>query len=185
MSADQQGNLTSWLDLGGRTLVVFSEYLVGDYYGTSGEAWTTAVSIPLFNSYIPLQGAETDPYQWSATNGDGDLGESNFMLSGTSTVSAAFAALTWADTEATTDDTVAVLNPATGTDTLATVQSDPLETNTMNITTALAVGKKLTGALKTSTAVYVGFPLEDIVPSGAATQQAFFNGVVQTYAGVP
>jgi hypothetical protein len=185
VSTDQQEILTAWLDSGGKTLIVFSEFWIADSYQSDGAAWTTAASVPFFLSYVPLQGAEPDPYVWSAANGDVDMEQTNFTVNGSTTVSPGFGGFTWDEIETGTSDTVSVVNPATGTDTLATVQSDPLETGNMNITTPVAAGKKKIGAAKTSTAVYVGIPVEDMISGGSfSTQQTFFNGIVLTYAGV-
>jgi hypothetical protein len=189
ISTSQETILANWLHGGGKTLVIVSEYLI---YVNLGNSWTTAPTDPIFATYLPLNGGEDDPYLYPEDIGSGDndltQGDSaTFTFTGTSTVSSAFGSLSFSVGPATlvSSYTAGAVNPKTGVDILATVQSDPNETGTKNITTPVVIGKKGAGST-TSNVVYVGVePLSFQALTGQGTAQEFVNGILQSYAGLP
>jgi hypothetical protein len=192
LSADQETNLTGWLDLGGKRLVIISEYLIGQELGGQG-TWTGPFTDPLFTGYLPLAGGVENPYSCPGPTSCTPLA-APFGVAGSSIVSSVFGMSAYEVAAATAPllshngITATALNPpATGTDTVATIDASPQSSGLANSALAVAVGARNVGLKGTSTVVYVGFPPEAIVAgsagSGLGNGEELFTGVL-TYAGI-
>jgi hypothetical protein len=175
LSSSQETTLGNWLDLGNKTLIIFSENLLYDL----GPDWADTNGDSFVSTYLGLTGGEADV---SLANGDSLDQDMSYIATGVSTISA-FSGLSFAidanggniTNISTTADAV---NPATGTDTLLTVQADPLGTGT-NTTTGVASGH----TKGTSKIIYVGIPLEAVHGAPTNTSAQLFHACLK-YAGL-
>ncbi len=173
LSDVQEAILADWLDQGGHTLLMFSEDLV--YDRKMGDWDTTAETDDFLANYIGAMG-DAD---------DGDLNHVTYTASGvagTAFASESFKVVKDSPIPSTGD----IINPTTGANPpvkLVTVMSDPDGTGTP-IATAIAVGRKNVGAAGTSTIVYVGMPIEDILMTTGNNSAADFFHATLVYAGL-
>ena len=80
--------------------------------------------------------------------------------------------------------TADVINPATGTDTLVTVVENPAAQLTAATAVPAVVGCKHVGAAGTSTVVYVGMPIEDVLKTTNNNTAADFFHAALVYTGI-
>ena len=80
--------------------------------------------------------------------------------------------------------TADVVNPASGTDALVMVTENPDQALTAATSVPAAVGRKRVGAAGTSTVVYVGIPLEDVLMTTGNNSAADFFHATLVYAGI-
>jgi hypothetical protein len=170
LSSAQETTLGNWLDLGNKTLIIFSENLMFDlpldWNATNGDTFAA--------NYLGLTGGEFD-----VDTADGyDLANVSYVATGVSTVPA-FSGLSFAiDADSQIASTADAVNPAGGTQALLTVQADPLDTGT-NSTTAVASGH----TKGTSKIIYVGIPIEDVHGTPTNTAPQLFHACLK-YAGL-
>jgi hypothetical protein len=171
LSSSQETTLGNWLDLGNKTLIIFSENLLFDL----GPDWTDTNGDTFVATYLGLTGGEADVELASGDSLDQDI---SFIATGVSTVPA-FSGLSFAiDADLNITTTADAVNPAAGTDTLLTVQADPLATGT-NTTTGVASGH----TKGTSKIIYVGIPIEAIHGAPTNTSAQLFHACLK-YAGL-
>jgi hypothetical protein len=171
LSSSQETTLGNWLDLGNKTLIIFSENLLFDL----GPDWTDTNGDMFVATYLGLTGGEADIELASGDSLDQDI---SFVATGASTVPA-FSGLSFAiDADLNVTTTADAVNPAAGTDTLLTVQADPLATGT-NTTTGVASGH----TKGTSKIIYVGLPIEAIHGAPTNTSAQLFHACLK-YAGL-
>lgn len=169
ITSAQETALEDWLDVGGKTLLIFSSEMLGNlnYGGWAGPPSDTFVS-----GYIGAIGGDFDPH--SVTYSGGGIicdGANSFVVSGIATTALAGQAFQVVKGTATAvDDTMcaSVLNPAAGTTTLATLPTqDP--SSATQLTDAPAAIVTLNSAAGTgatrSKVVYVGFEVGDLSPN--------------------
>ncbi len=174
LSAAQQAILEAWLDQGGHTLLLFSQNL---YYDLGIGSWdgSTPETNAFLASYVGAIGGAADGVE---------VHNATYLVTGAA--GTAFAAKSFdVIADSPLNSTGDVINPATGTDTLATVSEDPNSTLGSPIACAIAVGHNTAGALHTSTVVYVGAPIENVTVTGSTTNSAaqFFHAAL-VYAGI-
>jgi hypothetical protein len=171
LSPTQEAILTSWLDQGGHTLLMFSENLIYDI-GIGG--WLTTETDGFLAGYV---GAKGDAADGDAVN--------HVTYTATGVTGTAFAGdLFQVIKDSPIDSTADVINPTTGTDALVTVMEDPAGALGNPAAVPVAVGRKNVGTKGTSQVVYIGMPLEDIVQTtGNKTGADFFHAVLR-YAGL-
>jgi hypothetical protein len=192
MTTAQETALISWLNEGGKTLAIFSEYLVYDVIMPGNQNWTGTPTDTLFSTYIGASGEYFDPDVYVGPP-DGGMDTQLTSLSpyfnvvGAGTLNMTNYNVIVASCNPQLVDThVSIINPNTGMlagagiDTLATMQADPNMTGA-NLTAPVALGHKnftATGGGK-STVVFVGFPAEDINPTTTKgmTTMDFFEGL--------
>jgi hypothetical protein len=171
LSSSQETTLGNWLDLGNKTLIIFSENLLFDL----GPDWTDTNGDGFVATYLGLSGGEADVQLASGYSLDQDI---SFTATGVSSVPA-FSGLSFAiDGNLNIATTADAVNPASGTDTLLTVQADPLATGT-NTTTGVASGH----TKGTSKIIYVGIPIEAIHGAPTNTAAQLFHACLK-YAGL-
>jgi hypothetical protein len=171
LSSSQETTLGDWLDLGNKTLIIFSENLLFDL----GPDWTDTNGDTFVATYLGLTGGEADVELASGDSLDQDI---SFIATGVSTVPA-FSGLSFAiDANLNITTTADAVNPAAGTDTLLTVQADPLATGT-NTTTGVASGH----TKGTSKIIYVGIPIEAIHGAPTNTSAQLLHACLK-YAGL-
>ncbi len=173
LSDVQEAILADWLDQGGHTLLMFSQDLVYDRH--QGDWDTTAETDDFLATYIGAMG-DAD---------DGDLDHVTYTatgVTGTPFAGESFHVIKDSPIPSTGD----VINPTTGTNPpvpLVTVMTDPDSTGTP-IAAAIAVGRKKVGLAGTSTLVYVGMPIEDVLmTTGNNSNTQFFHAAL-VYAGL-
>ncbi len=170
MSASQEAILEGWLDAGNRTLLVFSENLIYD----NGEThWNEGEPDEFLASYVGAAG-DAD---------DGDLDHVTYTATGaagTAFAGEAFHVIQDSPIASTAD----VINPATGTDTLVTVVENPASQLTAATVVPAVVGRKHVGAAGTSTVVYVGIPIEDVLKTTNNNTAADFFHAALVYTGI-
>jgi hypothetical protein len=175
MSPAQQAILESWLNLGGKTLLVFSQNLV---YDIGDGSWGNGTETNAFlANYVGAVGS----------GDDGDLDHATYSVTGTA--GTAFAGELFnvvMDSQIlSSGDTI---NPAAGTDVLATVPSNPHLELTAKIAAPIIVGRKHVGGTTatngTSTVVYVGFPIEDVLVTTNNNSGADVFDATLAYAGL-
>lgn len=171
LSASQETTLGNWLDLGNKTLIIFSENLLFDL----APNWTNTNGDTFLSTYLGLTGGEADVELASGDSLDQDI---SFVATGAPTVPA-FSGLSFAiDANAHLATTADAVNPAIGTDALLTVQADPLVTGT-NTTTAVASGH----TKGTSKIIYIGIPIEAVHGIPTNTSAQLFHACLK-YAGL-
>jgi hypothetical protein len=175
ISPAQQAILESWLGLGGKTLLVFSQNLAYDF---GADGWQNATETNTFlANYV---GAVGD-------GDDGDLDHATYNVTGAAgTVFAGEVFNVVMDSQIpSSGDTI---NPAAGTDVLATTVSNPHSELAAPIAAPIAVGRKHVGGTTstngTSTVVYVGFPIEDVLKTVNNDSAADFFDATLSYAGL-
>lgn len=178
VSAAQEAILTSWLDLGGKTLFLYTTNLVYDRAASGGTCnWVGPETDNLLANYV---GALSDASDMGTAEGT-SLNHASFTVTG----QAGFAGEQWSIAANTPiGDSADGINPAAGVTVLATAVADPTCSNgaVPDIAVPVATGQKNVGAKGTSTVVFVGFTLEDVTDL-AFTRADFFNGAL-TYAGL-
>jgi hypothetical protein len=170
MSPTQEAILQGWLDAGGHTLLVFSENLI---YDNGVTTWIDPESDEFLADYV---GAASDAE-------DGDLDHVSYTATGaagTPFAGEAFHVIKDSPIGSSAD----VISPATGTDTLATVVENPDQQLPAATAVPAVVGRKLVGAAGTSTVVYVGIPIENVLMTTANNSPTDFFHAVLVYAGI-
>ena len=170
ISSDQQQTLEQWLDMGGKRLVIFSENMAANLGGT----WTTEGNAFL-GTYVGATGSASDVYSYVREDFLYDLTYVVTGGAGTPFASKTFSVAKGTPIASTAD----VINPASGTTTLATVSVNPAFAGVGDYATPVAVGH----TKGTSTIVYVGLPIEDIAAPPMNTQQDFFHATL-VYLGI-
>jgi hypothetical protein len=171
MSSAQEAILSSWLDVGGHTLLIFSEYL---FYDNGNGDWTTPETDAFLTSYVGAAGDATD----------GDLVD-NITYTATGAAATAFAGESFhVIDDSAIASTAAVVNPASGTDSLVTVTENPDQALATATAVPATVGRKHVGAAGTSTVIYVGIPLEDVLMTTGNNSAADFFHAALVYAGI-
>ena len=177
-TADQELDLESLLDAGGKTVILFDEQLMWE---DSDSDWTSIdPSHTLTATYLGAAGAMSSVHDAAGT----DLSEAT-SFTATGQTGTPFAGLTFTVSKSTKINSyVNDINPATTsqTDVLVTVQADPTGAGT-NIAVPVVVGRKNVGAKATSTIIWVGMPAENIHGAPANTAQQFFHAIM-VYAGL-
>jgi hypothetical protein len=170
MSPAQETILSSWLDAGGHTLLIFSEYL---FYDNGVGDWVT----PETDTFLATDvGAAGDAV-------DGDLNDLNYTASGLTGTAFAGESFNVAK-DYRIASTADVVNPAAGTDALVTVTENPDGALAAAQAVPAVVGRKHVGANGTSTVVYVGIPLEDVLMTTGNSSAADFFHATLVYAGI-
>jgi hypothetical protein len=187
VSPSQKAALTEWLDQGGKTLLLFSEYLVDRGVGDTSASWTVPPTDPLLQVYLGVEGGVGDPDYRAPYDLNFYVPMDSmvyYLVYGTGAVSASFGTEKWeiAPRSGFTLN-VDIVNPGSGIDTLASTPSAP--TALANFEAAVAIGNRGAGATASSTAVYVGLPLECVSSDlgGVGSAQLFFDGLLD-YAGI-
>ena len=148
ISVNDEIQLKAWLDMGGKTLIIFSDEYIYDLGVTWDDVDTTH---DLFDHYIGgVGGEEATALNSTATS-----------VTGTGPA-ASVGAFTVGQPPDGINTFWNIVKPATGTDTLFTVSFDPTSSGTPS-PTPVAVGRKNVGTAGTSKVVYVGFAVENIV----------------------
>jgi hypothetical protein len=170
MSSAQQTTLENWLDVGNKTLIIFSENLM---FNLSLD-WTDTHSNTFAATYLGLLGAQSD-----VDTAGGNLDDVNYTAIGNTGVPA-FNGLSFAiDSDTNLDITTAdAVNPATGTDTLLTAPADPTGTGTDSPTPVASGHTK-----GTSKVIYVGIPIESVHGAPTNTSAQLFHACLK-YAGL-
>jgi len=173
MSPAQEAILSSWLDAGGHTLLIFSQDLIAD--NGIGD-WVTPESAATDAFLADDIGAAGDAE-------DGDLNDVTYTAAGVA--GTAFAGESFhVVKDAAIASTADVINPASGTDALVTVTENPDGALTSAQAVPAVVGRKHVGAKGTSTVVYVGIPLEDVLMTTGNNSAADFFHATLVYAGI-
>jgi hypothetical protein len=174
-SADQQGTVEQWLDLGHKTLLIFSENLLAEL--GAGGGWMTPNDNAFLSAYLGAAG-------WAA-NGDADVAGTGAVSLRGQTYAVEGAAGTplagmhfeiFGNTPL--DSTADLVNPGPGTTVLATTQADPSHTGS-NSAIPIAVSR----SVGTSTIIYVGMPVENIDGAPGGTSAELVHGILQ-FAGL-
>jgi hypothetical protein len=170
MSPSQEAILEGWLDAGNRTLLIFSENLV---YDNGNGYWNEGEPDEFLATYLGAAGDAAD----------GDLDHVSYTATGatgTAFAGEAFHVIMDSPIASTAD----VINPATGTDTLVTVVENPAAQLTAATAVPAVVGCKHVGAAGTSTVVYVGMPIEDVLKTTNNNTAADFFHAALVYTGI-
>jgi hypothetical protein len=171
ISPGQEAILQSWLDAGNHTLLLFSENL---FYDLGKGDWVTPEDDTFLAGYVGAAGDAHD---------DAALDEMTYYATGT--VSTAFAGeLFQVIKDSPITNTGDVVNPATGTDVLATVVDNPNGQLAAAGAVPIAVGRKHVGTAGTSTVVYVGMPIENVLKTTGNNSPADFFHAALVYAGL-
>ena len=172
VSPEQLQILTTWLDLGGKTLILYTCNLIYDI-GTKN--WNGPETNTFLTNYLGVVGDAAD----MSSDVNGSLNHGSYTLTG----AGPFTGDTWSIAANTPiSDTADGVNVSAGTDILATVQADPDSAGSDIANVPVVVGRKNVGAKGTSTVVFVGTTIEDITPL-VYTNADIFNGLL-TYAGI-
>jgi hypothetical protein len=170
ISPTQEAILEGWLDAGGHTLLVFAENLI---YDDGVTTWIDPETDEFLANYV---GAASDAE-------DNDLNHVTYTATGaagTPFAGEAFHVIKDSPIGSSAD----VISPTTGTDTLATVVENPDEQLPAATTVAAVVGRKHVGAAGTSTVVYVGIPIENVLMTTGNNSATDFFHAVLVYAGL-
>lgn len=158
--------LRQWLDLGNRKLILLSENYVGYQVRL---AWDMVrPDKPLAADYFGvLGGAENDSavttgtgYGFSGVAGQTTAGMSIRLPMGVS------------------ETNLSLINPKPGTQPLLTVRADPDGTVERDI--AMATVRRNVGDAGTSTALYVGFALVDVLPTDGGSRESAFQAFLDS-----
>ena len=165
----QQAILEAWLDEGNHTLLIFSQNLVYDLRLTD---WTGPETNSFLANYVGALGSAND-------------GEAvhNITYNVTGAAGTPFANQTYQVVmDSPLNSTGDVINPATGTDTLATVVENPDNILAAPAPVAIIVGRKSVGTAHTSKVVYAGMPIENVLMTTGhnSAQQLFHAALVYT-----
>jgi hypothetical protein len=171
VTAAQQASLEAWLDQGNHTLLIFSQNLVYDLRLTD---WNGPETNTFLASYVGALGSANDG------NAVHNITYDVTGSTGTPFASESFQVVMDSPLNSTGD----VINPATGTDTLATVVENPDNVLDTPAPVAIIVGRKSVGAAHTSKVVYAGMPLENVLmTTGNNTAQQLFHAAL-VYTGL-
>jgi hypothetical protein len=174
-SGDEQGTVEQWLDLGHRTLLIFSENLLAEL-GAGGE-WMTPNDNVFLSAYLGAAG-------WAA-DGDADVAGTGALSLRGRTYPVEGAAGTplggmhfeiFGNTPL--DSTADLVNPGPGTTVLATTEADPGHIGSNSATPVVV--SRLVG---TSTVIYVGMPIENIDGAPGNSSAELVHGILQ-FAGL-
>jgi hypothetical protein len=168
----QQAILEAWLDQGNHTLLIFSQNMVYDL--RVGDWNSTPETNTFLTNYVGAIGSSDD--------GDAVHNATYNVMGATGTAFAGeiFQVIMDSPLNSTGD----VINPATGTDTLATVVENPDNVLAAPAPVAIIVGRKSVGAAHSSTVVYAGMPIENVLMTvGNDTAQQLFHAAL-VYTGL-
>lgn len=171
-SPDEQSAVEQWLDLGGKTLLFFSENLLADI-GAGGD-WMTPNDDAFLGSYLGAAG-------WAA-DGDTDVAGAGPLslkgriytvdgAAGTPLAGMHFEVFGNTPLESTAD----LVNPGAGTVVLATTDADPAGSGS-NSATPVIVRR----SVGTSTIIYAGMPVENIDGAPGNTSTELVHGILQS-----
>ena len=175
VSPAQQAILEAWLDQGNHTLLIFSQNMVYDL--RVGDWNTTPETNTFLANYVGATGSSNDgnalhnaTYNVTGATGTPFAGEMFQVIM-----------------DSPLNSTGDVINPATGTDTLATVVENPDNVLDAPVPVAIVVGRKSVGAAHSSTVVYAGMPIENILMTvgNNNAQQLFHAALVYTGLKTP
>jgi hypothetical protein len=170
MSPAQEAILEAWLDGGHKTLLIFSQNLI---YDNGNTHWTEVETDEFLANYVGANGDAED----------GDLDHVSY--SGTGVAGTAFAGQSFhVIKDSPISSTGDVVNPKTGTDSLVTVVENPDGQLTAATAVPAVVGRKQVGAAGTSTVVYVGIPIEDVLKTTGNNSAADFFHSTLVYSGL-
>jgi len=174
MTAAQQATLEAWLDQGNHTLLIFSQNLVADLRLTD---WTGPETNSFLANYIGAVGSSNDGNALHNTTYDVS------GATGTPFASQIYQVVMDSPLNSTGD----VINPATGTDTLATVVENPDNVLDAPVPVAIITGRQSVGAAHSSTVVYAGLPIENVLMTTGnnGAQQLFHAALVYTGLATP
>lgn len=174
-SADQQAAVEQWLDLGQKTLLIFSENLLSDL--GSGGTWTAPTDNALLSRYLGAPGWAADGLVDVAGTGAVSLKGRIYTVDGaTGAPLAGMHFEVFSNTPL--DSTADLVNPGPDTTVLATTDADPADTG-INSATPIIVGH----AVGTSMVIYVGMPVENVDGAPLNSITDLVNGVLQ-FAGL-
>ena len=168
----QQAILEAWLDQGNHTLLIFSQNMVYDL--RMGDWNTTPETNTFLTNYVGALGSSDD--------GDAVHNATYNVTGATGTPFAGqiFQVIMDQPLNSTGD----VINPATGTDSLATVVENPDNVLDAPVPVAIIVGRKSVGAAHSSEVVYAGMPIENVLmTTGNNTAQQLFHAAL-VYTGL-
>jgi hypothetical protein len=174
-SSVEQADVERWLDLGQRTLVIFSENLLSDI--GAGGTWTTPTDNTFLTSYLGAAGWAADGDVDVVGTGAVSLNNRLYTVDGAATTPLAgmhFEVFDDTPLESTAD----LVNPGPGTVVLATVDADPAGKGA-NAATPIAVAH----TVGTSTVIYVGMPIENIDGAPENTNAELVHGILR-FAGL-
>jgi hypothetical protein len=169
LSPAQQAILEAWLDEGNHTLLIFSQNMVSDLRLTD---WNGPETNTFLANYVGALGSSND--------GDALHNVTYDVMGATGTP---FAGETYqVIMDSPLNSTGDVINPATGTDTLATVVENPDNVLGAPVPVAIIVGRRSVGAAHTSKVVYAGMPIENVLMTTGnnSAQQLFHAALVYT-----
>ncbi len=166
ITSAQETALEDWLNVGGKTLIIFSAKMLGDLnYG----AWAGPPTDVFVSNYLGLGGGDFNPHSVTYASGNSICdGATSFVVTGVAATSFAGQAFQVVRGTATVDDDTScgsVLNPASGTATLATLptQDPSTATPTTDAPAAIMTLNPTAGTGTTkSQVVYVGFEIGDL-----------------------
>lgn len=168
----QQAILEAWLDQGNHTLLIFSQNMVYDL--RMGDWNSTPETNTFLTNYVGAIGSSND--------GDA-LHNATYNVTGATGTPFAgqiYQVITGSPLSSTGD----VINPATGTDTLATAIENPDNVLDAPVPVAIIVGRKSVGAAHSSKVVYAGMPIENVLMTvGNNTAQQLFHAAL-VYTGL-
>ncbi|HEY4187063.1 MAG TPA: hypothetical protein VGP07_18450 [Polyangia bacterium] len=176
-SSTEQAEVERWLDLGHKTLIIFSENLLSDI--GAGGAWTAPTDDTFLTAYLGAAG-------WAA-DGDADVAGAGAVslknrlytvdgASGTPLAGMHFEVFDDTPIESTAD----LVNPGAATVVLATVDADPADEGS-NAATPIVVAH----TVGTSTVIYVGMPVENVDGAPGNTSAELVHGILQFAGLVP
>ena len=175
MSPAQQAILESWLGLGGKTLIVYSQNLA---YDIGAGTWKNGIETDSFMA---------DDIGAIGDGADGDLDHATYDAAGVT--GTAFAGTTFhVIGDFVIPSSGDTINPASGTDVLATVMSNPHDELTGKVAAPIVVGRKHVGGTTptngTSVVVYVGLPLENVLQTSNNNTDADLFHLTLRYSGL-
>ncbi|MHB8420792.1 MAG: hypothetical protein ACYDCL_22180 [Myxococcales bacterium] len=178
LSKAQEAIVETWLDHGGRTLLMFSENLVYDL--SDGSGWAGPETDTFLANYLGLAGDAAD-FPCHACSADTVLHQNYTVtgVAGTALAGQQYDVIGDTPIKSSAD----AVNPGAGAgvDVLATTPGDP-DTQGSDFNVPVIVGRKGVGAAGSSQIVYVGVCVEDF-PQGMGAETSLFNGVLN-YAGL-
>lgn len=174
-SSAEQAEVERWLDLGHKTLVIFSENLLSDI--GPGGAWTAPTDDTFLTTYLGAAGWAADGDADVAGTGAVSLKNRLYTVNGAAgTPLAGMHFEVFYDTPL--ESTADLVNPGAGTVVLATVDADPADKGT-NAATPIVVAH----TVGTSTVIYAGMPIENIDGAPENTNAELVHGILQ-FAGL-
>lgn len=170
----QQAILDAWLDQGNHTLLIFSQNMVSDLRLTD---WSGPETNTFLANYVGALGSSNDgdavhnaTYNVAGATGTPFAGETFNVIA-----------------DSPLNSTGDVINPASGTDTLATIVENPDSVLAAPVPVAIIVGRKSVGAAHSSMVVYAGMPIENVLMTTGnnSAQQLFHAALVYTGLKTP